>query len=97
LDVFENGLRAIEDEFLGEIAHPEASPPGEDAGIGGVLIGEDLEETGFPAAIAADKPDLFPGGYRQGDAVQEVLLPIGKVKISGGDEGGNNGTHGGWH
>ena len=87
-DVFEDGEIGVEFEFLGEVADAEFTAEGDVAGVGFGLAGEDFEEGGFSAAIAADHPDFLTRFHRESDAVEEVLMAVGEGEFVSGKKHG---------
>ena len=94
LDVLADGEGALELEFLGQVADAEAAAPGDIAGIGVLVSGEDAEEAGFAAAVAADEADLFAGSDGEGDGLEQTLVAIGQGDVVGGEQGWAGHIHG---
>ena len=87
-DVFEDGESGVELEFLGEVSDAQFAAEGDVAGVGLGLAGEDLEEGGLSATVPAHHAYFFACFDGKGDAVEKVLVAVGKGEFVSGKEHG---------
>jgi len=69
-DVFVDRYGGIEFELLGEVSGAEVAAGSDLAGVGLIFAGENFEERGFAAAVAADESDFLTRFDGEGDAVE---------------------------
>ena len=83
-DVFLHAKRAIEFELLRQIPHAQCPPHGDLAGVGGLRSGEDFQQRGLAAAVAAHQSHLLAGCNRQRDPVKQSLIAVAEPDAGGG-------------
>ena len=74
LDVLEHGLRAIEFKLLRQVADAQLAPAKDFARVRVHVARENLQQRGFPAAVATDETDLFSRRDREGHAFEQALI-----------------------
>ena len=88
-DVFLHAELGIEFELLRQITDAQGAAQGDFPGVRHLLAGEDFQQRGFAAAVAADHADFLPGGDGEGDAVEQRLVTVGQADFVGGEESGH--------
>ena len=88
-DVFLHGELGIQLELLRQIADAEGAAQRDFPGIRHLLAGEDFEERGLAAAVAADHARFLPGGDGKRDPIQQRLVTVGQANFVGREESGH--------
>ncbi len=88
LDVLSDGKRGIELELLRQIADAHLAAAGNFSRVGLAVAGEDFEEAGLAAAVAAHKANLFTGSERDRRSIEEGLMAEGEADVFGGKQRG---------
>ncbi len=66
-----HGRRGVELVILGDPSQPQFTRMGASSRVQGAAAGEDIEQGGFPAAVAANDADRFAGADAERDGVEK--------------------------
>ena len=69
-DVLLHGLVAGELKFLRQITNPQPAPPENLPAVRGLFTGQNLQQAGLPAPVAADQADFLARRHGQRDVRQ---------------------------
>src|SRR5699024_8167443 len=81
--------RGVEGVGLGEHADPGVPGEGHPPVVDGLIAGEDPDESGLAAAVAADDPDALPLSEAEGDVVEHLGGAEREAGALDGDEVGH--------
>ncbi len=83
----EHAGRTVEDRLLRDIAHAQPRRELQQAVVGALQPGDDLEQRGLAAAVAPDQPEPLAGFEREAGAVEQGDMAVGEVGVGQREQG----------